>query len=69
MMGTLGNNGNIENRNYNFTWSQQKMKRIGKKVKSSILLSCLKPKDTEIHYTFTFSQDEESFDYNATVQK
>ena len=45
------------------------MKRIGKKVKSSILLSCLKPKDREIHYTFTFSQDEESFDYNATVQK
>lgn len=50
MMGTLGNNGNVENRNYNFTWSPQKMKRIGKKVKSSILLSMLLYKNKRQKY-------------------
>ena len=39
------------------------------KVKSSILLSCIGPQGREIYNTFTFSQEEENFDYNVIVQK
>ena len=39
------------------------------KVKCSIFLSCIGPQGREIYNTFTFSQEEENFDYNAIVQK
>ena len=39
------------------------------KVKSSILLSCIGRQRREIYNTFTFSQEEENFDYSVIVQK
>ena len=39
------------------------------KVKSSILLSCIDKAGKFIYNTFTFSQEEENFDYNVIVQK
>ena len=43
--------------------------RKEKKVKSSILLSCIGPQSREIYNTFAFSQEEENFDHNVIVQK
>ena len=39
------------------------------KVKSSIILSCIEPQGREIYNTFTFSQEEENFDYIVIAQK
>ena len=39
------------------------------KVKSSIILSCIRPQGRVINNTFTSSQEEKSFDYNVMVQK
>ena len=39
------------------------------KVKSSIILSCIRPQGRVINNTFTSSQEEKSFDCNVMVQK
>ena len=39
------------------------------KFKSSIVLSCIGHQGREIYNTFTFSQEEENFDYNVILQK